>query len=96
MLSWPDALCQHLADGGRRVVHFDLGDTGESTARDPEAHRESGADNDAADNSDHYGRQLLATPALVRWFGCECTAQRAFRRQHELIDSALTSIDRGD
>ena len=96
MLSWPDALCQHLADGGRRVVHCDLCDSGESTAGDPEAHRESGADNDAADKSDHYGRQLLVTPAWVRWFGCECTALRAFRRQDELINSALTSIDCGD
>ena len=24
MLSWPDALCDRLADGGRRVVRYDL------------------------------------------------------------------------
>lgn len=37
MLSWPDALCQHLAAGGRRVVRYDLRDSGESTTADPEA-----------------------------------------------------------
>ncbi|MFI6154344.1 alpha/beta fold hydrolase [Kitasatospora sp. NPDC051170] len=37
MLSWPDALCEHLAGGGRRVVRYDLRDSGESTAGDPEA-----------------------------------------------------------
>ena len=31
MLSWPDALCERLAAGGRRVVRYDLRDNGEST-----------------------------------------------------------------
>ena len=33
MLSWPDALCERLAAGGRRVVRYDLRDSGESTTR---------------------------------------------------------------
>jgi pimeloyl-ACP methyl ester carboxylesterase len=37
MLSWPDALCECLAAGGRRVVRYDLRDSGESTTADPEA-----------------------------------------------------------
>src|SRR4051794_22194755 len=37
MLSWPDALCERLADAGRRVVRYDLRDSGESTTADPEA-----------------------------------------------------------
>ncbi|KRF20633.1 alpha/beta hydrolase [Nocardioides sp. Soil797] len=37
MLSWPDALCQRLAAGGRRVVRYDLRDSGESTTLDPGA-----------------------------------------------------------
>jgi len=37
MLSWPDALCERLAGGGRRVVRYDLRDSGESTTVDPEA-----------------------------------------------------------
>ncbi|MFH8760903.1 alpha/beta fold hydrolase [Streptomyces althioticus] len=37
MLSWPDALCERLAAGGRRVVRYDLRDSGQSTTTDPEA-----------------------------------------------------------
>jgi pimeloyl-ACP methyl ester carboxylesterase len=37
MLSWPDALCERLAAGGRRVVRYDLRDSGESTTTNPEA-----------------------------------------------------------
>ncbi|MFE3543978.1 alpha/beta fold hydrolase [Nocardia sp. NPDC059177] len=36
MLSWPDAVCERLAAGGRRVVRYDLRDSGESTTLDPE------------------------------------------------------------
>lgn len=36
MLSWPDALCERLAAGGRRAVRYDLRDSGASTAVDPE------------------------------------------------------------
>ena len=37
MLSWPDALCQALARGGRHVVRYDLRDPGASTTADPQA-----------------------------------------------------------
>ncbi|MFE6286216.1 alpha/beta fold hydrolase [Streptomyces sp. NPDC057877] len=37
MLSWPDALCERLAAAGRRVVRYDLRDSGESTTADPQA-----------------------------------------------------------
>ncbi|MEU3661600.1 alpha/beta hydrolase [Streptomyces sp. NPDC032940] len=36
MLSWPDALCERLAAGGRRAVRYDLRDSGGSTTVDPE------------------------------------------------------------
>jgi pimeloyl-ACP methyl ester carboxylesterase len=36
MLSWPDAQCSRLAAGGRRVVRYDLRDSGASTTLDPE------------------------------------------------------------
>lgn len=36
MLSWPDALCERLASGGRRVVRYDLRDSGASTTLDPQ------------------------------------------------------------
>ncbi len=37
MLSWPDALCEQLTASGRRVVRYDLRDSGRSTTEDPEA-----------------------------------------------------------
>lgn len=37
MLSWPDALCERLSAGGRRVVRYDLRDSGASTTVDPDA-----------------------------------------------------------
>jgi pimeloyl-ACP methyl ester carboxylesterase len=37
MLSWPDALCETLARGGRHVGRYDLRDAGASTTVDPEA-----------------------------------------------------------
>lgn len=37
MLSWPDPLCERLAARGRRVVRYDLRDSGESTTADPAA-----------------------------------------------------------
>ena len=37
MLSWPDALCEAVARGGRHVVRYDLRDCGESATIDPEA-----------------------------------------------------------
>jgi pimeloyl-ACP methyl ester carboxylesterase len=37
MLSWPDAVCERLASGGRRVARYDLRDCGASTTLDPEA-----------------------------------------------------------
>lgn len=50
MLSWPDALCERLAAGGRRVVRYDLRDSGASTTVNPEAPAYSLRDlaNDAA------------------------------------------------
>jgi len=37
ILSWPGALCERLAAGGRRVVRYDLRDSGESTTANPQA-----------------------------------------------------------
>src|SRR5919109_4197455 len=37
MLSWPDGLCEALAQGGRRVVRYDLRDSGASITVDPTA-----------------------------------------------------------
>lgn len=37
LLSWPDPLCERLAGGGRRVVRYDLRDSGQSTTVNPDA-----------------------------------------------------------
>lgn len=37
LLSWPDALCETLAHGGRHVVRYDLRDAGASTTVNPTA-----------------------------------------------------------
>jgi pimeloyl-ACP methyl ester carboxylesterase len=37
MLSWPDALCEALARGGRHVVRYDLRDSGASITVNPKA-----------------------------------------------------------
>lgn len=37
MLSWPDSLCERIAADGRRVVRYDLRDSGASTTLNPEA-----------------------------------------------------------
>ncbi len=37
MLSWPTAVCEALACGGRHVMRYDLRDCGASTTIDPEA-----------------------------------------------------------
>jgi pimeloyl-ACP methyl ester carboxylesterase len=36
MQSWPDALCDRLAAGARRVVRYDLRDSSTSTTTDPQ------------------------------------------------------------
>ncbi|MGW4631568.1 alpha/beta fold hydrolase [Nocardia sp. NPDC004415] len=57
MLSWPDTLCERLASGGRRVVRYDLRDSGGSTTLDP-------------DNPAYDLRDLVAdTAALVAALG---------------------------
>ncbi|NKY54925.1 alpha/beta fold hydrolase [Nocardia flavorosea] len=37
MLSWPGVLCERLASAGRRVVRYDLRDSGASTTLNPES-----------------------------------------------------------
>lgn len=39
MLSWPDALCEALARGGRHVVRYDLRDSGAFTTSIPSGRR---------------------------------------------------------
>ncbi len=71
MLSWPDALCEALARGGRHVVRYDLRDSGESTTVDPEAPaytlRDLAADAAALAASSTTGPRTSPASASAGW-----------------------------
>ena len=61
MLSWPDALCEALARGGRHVVRYDQRDSGASTTIDPK--RPAYTLRDLAADAAALARELGARPA---------------------------------
>ena len=67
MLSWPDALCEALARGGRHVVRYDLRDSGGSTTVDPEA--PSYTLRDLAADAAALARELDDRPAHLAGIG---------------------------
>jgi pimeloyl-ACP methyl ester carboxylesterase len=71
MFSWPDALCERLAAGGRRVVRYDLRDSGESTTVDPKAPtctlRDLAADAAALATRSAAGRRTSRGSASAGW-----------------------------
>src|SRR2546430_9943079 len=71
MLSWPDALCERLAAGGRRVVRYDLRDSDESTTADPKAPAYTLRDlaADAAALADALGGRPAHPPGIGRGGG---------------------------
>ena len=90
MLSWPDALCIHLAAGGRRVVRYDLRDSGESTTRDPESPaytlRDLAADAAALDDA------LGGRPAHLAGIGVSAMVAQVAVLDHPGTFSALTLV----
>jgi pimeloyl-ACP methyl ester carboxylesterase len=90
MLSWPDALCERLAAGGRRVVRYDLRDSGASTTVDPEAPgytlRDLAAD--AAALVDALG----ARPAHLGGIGIGGMVAQVAALDHPAAFSALTLV----
>jgi len=90
MLSWPDALCERLAAGGRRVVRYDLRDSGESTTMDPEAPAYTLRDlaADAADLADALGRG----PAHLGGIGVGGMVAQVAVLDHPGAFSALTLV----
>ena len=88
MLSWPDALCERLAAGGRRVVRYDLRDSGESTTADPEAPAYTLRDlaADAAALADALGRG----PAHLAGIGVGGMVAQVAALDHPGAFSALT------
>ena len=88
MLSWPDSLCERLAAGGRRVVRYDLRDSGQSTTVDPEAPAYTLRDlaGDAAALADALG----GSPAHLAGIGVGGMVAQVAAVDHPGAFSALT------
>jgi pimeloyl-ACP methyl ester carboxylesterase len=88
MLTWPDALCERLAAGGRRVVRYDLRDSGESTTTNPEAPAYTLRDlaADAASLADALG----GGPAHLAGIGVSGMVAQVAALDHPGAFSALT------
>ncbi|PSL44627.1 pimeloyl-ACP methyl ester carboxylesterase [Saccharothrix carnea] len=90
MLSWPDALCERLAAGGRRVVRYDLRDCGASTTVDPEA--PAYTLRDLATDAATLVNALGATTAHLGGFGVGGMVAQVAALDHPGVFSALTLV----
>ena len=90
MLSWPDAVCEALARGGRRVVRYDLRDSGGSTTVDPEAPAYTLGDL-AADAAALAG-ELDDRPAHLAGIGVGGMVAQVAALDHPEAFSALTLV----
>ncbi|MFJ8909548.1 alpha/beta fold hydrolase [Streptomyces sp. NPDC102359] len=90
LLSWPDALCERLAAGGRRVVRYDLRDSGASTTLDPEAPAYTLRDL-AADAAALAGA-LGGRPAHLAGIGVGGMVAQVAALDHPDVFSALTLV----
>ena len=88
MLSWPDALCAALARGGRRVVRYDLRDSGASTTVDPEA--PAYTLRDLAADAAALARALDDRPAHLAGLGVGGMVAQVAALEHPGAFSALT------
>jgi len=90
MLSWPDSLCGRLAAGGRRVVRYDLRDSGASTTADPTAPAYTLRDlaADAAALVDALG----GVPAHLAGIGVGGMVAQVAALDHPAAFSALTLV----
>ncbi|WP_226487186.1 alpha/beta fold hydrolase [Streptomyces parvulus] len=88
MLSWPDALCERLAAGGRRVVRYDLRDSGESTTENPEA--PAYTLRDLARDAAALAHALTDAPAHLAGIGVGGMVAQVAALDHPEAFSALT------
>jgi pimeloyl-ACP methyl ester carboxylesterase len=88
MLSWPDALCEALARGGRHVVRYDLRDSGASTTADPAA--PAYTLRDLAADAAALARALDDRPAHVAGIGVGGMVAQVAALDHPDAFSALT------
>ena len=90
MLSWPDALCESLARGGRRVVRYDLRDSGASITVDPEA--PAYTLRDLAADAAALARELDDRPAHLAGIGVGGMVAQVAALDHAEAFSALTLV----
>jgi pimeloyl-ACP methyl ester carboxylesterase len=90
MLSWPDALCEALAHGGRHVVRYDLRDSGASTTIDPEAPNYTLRD--LAADAASLARGLDDRPAHLAGIGVGGMVAQVAALDHPDAFSALTLV----
>lgn len=90
MLSWPDALCEALARGGRHVVRYDLRDAGTSTTVDPDA--PAYTLRDLAADAAALARGLDDRPAHLAGFGVGGMVAQVAALDHPDAFSALTLV----
>jgi pimeloyl-ACP methyl ester carboxylesterase len=90
MLSWPDALCEALAVGGRHVVRFDLRDCGESTTADLDA--PAYTLRDLAADAATLARELDDRPAHLAGIGVGGMVAQVAALDHPEAFAALTLV----
>jgi pimeloyl-ACP methyl ester carboxylesterase len=88
MQSWPDALCKRLAAGARRVVRYDLRDSGTSTTTDPQ--RPTYTLRDLAADAAALVRALGGGPAHLAGIGVGGMVAQVAALDHPTAFSALT------
>ncbi|MFG2566257.1 alpha/beta fold hydrolase [Streptomyces sp. NPDC048567] len=88
MMSWPDALCEALALGGRHVVRYDLRDAGASTTANPEA--PAYTLRDLASDAAALARGLDDRPAHLAGIGVGGMVAQVAALDHPEAFSALT------
>jgi pimeloyl-ACP methyl ester carboxylesterase len=88
MLSWPDALCEALARGGRHAVRYDLRDSGASTTVNPEA--PAYTLRDLAADAAALARELDDRPAHLAGIGVGGMVAQVAALDHPDAFSALT------
>ena len=88
MLSWPGALCERLAAAGRRVVRYDLRDSGESTTANPKA--PAYTLRDLATDAAALAHALSGGPAHLAGIGVSGMVAQVAALDHPGAFSALT------
>ena len=88
MLSWPDALCERLARGGRHIVRYDLRDSGASSTVDPDSPRYTLRD--LAADAAALARELDDRPAHLAGIGVGGMVAQVAALDYPEAFSALT------